>query len=1030
MIFKPQLLVLFLVVFSHAFLYGQTTKKYSSEYADFYRGEELFQKEQFSAAREVFSAFIENFGNENDPQYIKARYYQGISALNLYNNDAVQLLQEFNNDYPESIYKNTIYFKIGQYFYQSKKFGDAKEWFEKTDRRDIDTSLLAEYYFKLGYSNFQLGEYSSARNAFYEIKDGNSNYSAPALYYYSHIAYQNKTFQVALEGFLKLLEDPTFSKEVPYYITQIYYLLGDYEKVTEFAPSENPVDSDENSAEMNLLIGDAYYKIGKFDEAVPYLENFSKRKQTTREQDYALGYAYFKSKMYDQAIRQFDRVSRQEDELAQAALYHAAECYLLKNEENYARTAFKAAADMEYNATIQEDALYNYAVLSYKTDYNPYNEAIKAFEEFLRKFPLSPRKEDVYSYLVNVYSSTKKYEEALASIERIEKINIKLKTAYQIISYNMGVEAYERGNYSKAISAFQGVSKYDIDPNLTGQATFWEADAYYILGRYPEAVIKYRSFLGIPGVKDPELKQTAYYNIAYAYYQQKDWVQAIEAFRTFTQLSDIRDQAKLADAYARIGDCYYTKESPEFQKSAENYQKAADMNKGNQDRILFSLARVYKYLPDRQDDRIKTLLNIINNYSKSSYVIPAIFEVGISYKYQGDNQKAIKYLQQIVNDFPNNILVKDALIEIGDIKYKMKKYEESESYFRRVLSEYSLDSTDCKRATQGLVDIYRATRQQEKINQIGKQYACADISEDDEEVFYYETANDLYLEEKYDEAIPEIEKYLNRYPEGRFSIQLMSYLADIYYQRDEKDKALIYYNKIIERPKSGFTEEALVRASKMLYNQGKYEEALPYYERLEELASNPQVIYNTRIGLMRTNFLVENYENAVNAAEKVLGDKLLSDQSIKLEANYIAGMSLFKIGEFERALPYLKWTADNTGEVRGTEALHTLAEAHFNLGNYSKAEELHNALLKRKPAYDYWIAKSLILQARVHVAKNDLFQAEKTINLVINNYPNEEDGILTEARQVKAEIMQLKNSPQETQGDTNRSIEINEGNNE
>lgn len=1028
--FKPQLLLFLFSLMLAPYFYGQSSEKYNSEYANFYRAEELFEKEQYNSAREVFTAFINDFQDKNDPQYIKARYYQGLSALHLYNNDAIKLLQEFNNDYPENIYKNSIYFKIGQYFYQRKKYNDAREWLDKTDRTEIDTSLVAEYYFKLGYSNFQLGEFSEARNSFHEIKDGNSTYAAPALYYYSHIAYQNKTYQVALEGFLELMEDPTFKNEVPYYITQIYYLLGDYEKVTEFAPISEDSDSKETSAEMNLLIGDAYYRTKKYDEAVPYLEDYDKRKKTTREQDYALGFSYYKSQQYDNAIKMFDRVSRTEDELTQAALYHAAECYLKKDELNYARAAFKGASELKYDAEIQEDALYNYAVLSYKLDYNPYDEAILTFEYFLNEFPNSKRTEDVYSYLVNVYSSTKRYKSALESIERIDNLNIKLKTAYQIVSYNMGIEAYERGDYNGAIQALKGVSKYDIDPGLTGAAIFWQADALYNLSKYTESIKKYRDFLTIPGVTNQSLKESAYYNIAYAYFQQEDWIQAIEAFRTFTQLSNIQDQRKLADAYARIGDAYYTKQNPEFNLAVMNYKKSLELNQGNEDRTLFSLAKAYQYLPNKRQEKITTLLDIINNYTGSNYMIPAIFEVGLSYKYEGNLTKALDYLNQIINDYPNNILVKDAIIEIADIKYKQKKYQESESYFRRVLNEYSLDTTNCKRATRGLVDIYRATRQQEKINTLSDEYACADISEDDEEIFYYETANELYLNEQYEEAIPEIEKYLNKYPNGRFSIQLLSYLADIYYQRDEKEKAVSYYEQIIDRPKSGFTEEALVRASKTLYNNGEYERALPYYDQLEGLASNPQVIYNTRVGLMRCNYLLENYANAAEAAEKVLKDELLSDQKIKLEANYVAGMSNFQIEHYQEALPYLKWTADNTGEIRGTEALFTLTYCHYHLENYEKAEELHNKLLKRKPAYDYWIAKSLILQTRVFVATDDLFQAEKTINLVINNYPNDEDGVLEEAKRVKSELMQLKDKPKDTEGDTDRSIDLNEGDDE
>lgn len=1019
------LLFLFcLLVFVDAF--GQRSEKYESEYAPFYRAEELFQKEQFSAAKKIFREFIISFNDKHDPQFVKARYYEGLSALHLYNNDAIQLLTEFNNDYPENIYKNDIYFKIGQHFYQRKKYSDANDWFERTNVKDIDTSEVAEYYFKLGYANFQLGEFSKARNSFFEVKDGTSSYAAPAMYYYSHIAYQNETYQVALEGFLSLMDNPSFKNEVSYYITQIYYLQGQFDKVVEFAPAIIDSIPKSNTAEMNQLIGDAYYKIGRFDEAVNYLEEYSNNSNTSREDDYQLGYAYFMSTYYKKAVRQFDKVSRKKDKLGQVALYHAAESYLKLDELNNARAAFEAASKIEIDAGIQEDALYNYAVLSYELDYNPYNDAIRAFELFLENFPNSKRKEDVYEYLVNVYTSTKKYEEALASLDRIEKKDIKLKSAYQVISFNLGIEEYERGNFKNAINALEKVKTYSVDHRLEGKAVFWQADAYYNLKDYKNAIAKFREFLKIPGNYESNLRELAYYNIAYCYYDQKDYIQAIESFRTFTKLPSANDKLRLADAYIRIGDAYYTKKDPSFESSALNYEKAVELKQANLDRALFYLAKVYGFLPDKRSEKITTLLDIVNNHRSSNYIVPSIFEIGLSYKYEGNLEKGFEYLNQILNDYPNNILVKEALIEIGDIKYKQKAYEESESYFNRVLNEYNLDDEKCKTATKGLQDIYRATRQQDKIAEIAQKYPCAEITDDDQEAFYYETANELYLNENYDEAIPEINKYLNVYPEGRFSIQLTSYLADIYYQRDEKGQALALYRRIIEKPTSAYTEEALVRASKTLYNDGEYADALPYYSRLEPLASSPQIIYNTRVGLMRCNYLLDFYANAAQAARKVLADELIRDD-IRVEANYVAGMSLFKEEKYDEAITYLKWTSENTGAERGTEALHILAETNFELGNFEKAEKIHKELLKRKPAYDYWIARSLILQARVFMAMDDLFQAENTINLVLNNYPEEDDGILIEAQKFKSELMQLKDEPDKIEEDTNRVIDFQEG---
>src|SRR5690606_21063086 len=136
----------------------------------------------------------------------------------------VELLESFNQLYPESIYKHDVHFRLGKYYYQKKDYPEALSYFNQLTVHDLEPEYHDEFYFKLGYANFQEEHFEEARNAFYEIKDGVSQYDNPALYYYSHIEYKAGSYQKALEGFLRLEKDENFGKVVPYYILQIYYL--------------------------------------------------------------------------------------------------------------------------------------------------------------------------------------------------------------------------------------------------------------------------------------------------------------------------------------------------------------------------------------------------------------------------------------------------------------------------------------------------------------------------------------------------------------------------------------------------------------------------------------------------------------------------------------------------------------------------------------------------------------------------------------------------------------------------------------
>ncbi len=1009
-------------------LFGQTSQKYNSEYANFYRAEELFQKQQYGAARYEFRAFINQFDKKNDPLYQKALYYEGLSALELYNNDAVKLLENFNKNYPESIYKSAIFFRLGQYFYQKKDYKEALVWFNQLKASDLETENVHEFYFKLGYSNFQEAKFVEARNAFHAIKDGDSQYSGPALYYYSHIAYQDKSYQVALDGFLKLQTNERFSKIVPYYIVQIYYLQGRYDEVVKYAPNALDTSNLVNVNDMNHLLGDAYYRLKKFDEAIPYLEAYNKKTKTTRDDDYELGYAYFRAGMYPSAIKLFDKVSKTDDLLGQTAYYHIGESYLKQEKLSPARAAFEEASKLSADPKIQEDALYNYAILSYKLDINPYDEAVEALQFYLSKYPNSKRKEDVYQYLVNVYTSTNNFEKALQSLDKLPNKDVRLKSAYQLVAFNRGVELFQKGDYTKAITTFDLVDKYPMDHTILGKATFWSADAYYRLKNYEKAIQGYRALLNMSATLLPDLKSDAYYNIGYSYFNMQDTLLGVESFRIYTQQNNLKDKKKLADAFMRAADGSYATRQNE--NAIKFYSEVLKLKSGFEDQALFYLAKTYGYTENGTANKISNLQDLVNNYKRSKYIEPAIEELAATYKGSEDYDKARRYYEQIISDYPSSIRVVRARVEIADIYFKKQEFAKSELAYKQILSEYGTDRVVCEDGARGLIAIYDALKQPEKAVEIGDKYPCAGMTKDQQEELFYNPAK-----RNYDDTLQPIQatidlfnKYLTKYPTGLYANEAKNYMADCYYRSNDMVNALATYKQTLEGPDNSFTQLAAIRVSKYLFNNKQYAEAIPYYERLEKISST-NVLFNARLGLMRSYFLIENWEKAAAYAKLVLSSGEINS-TIRLEAEYAGAISNYNLKNYTDAKPALEWLVKNTTTVTGAEAKYLLAEMYFDQKDLDKSDVEIKALLKMKPSYNYWVAKALILQSRAMIQKDDLFQAEETLQSVIDHYPKKDDGIIAEANEVMNELMQLKNKDKEIAPKSETIIEVKEGTDE
>ncbi len=1005
---------------------AQTSEKYNSDYAGFFRGEELFEKEQYGAARKEFRDFIDAFHQKNDPLYVKALYYEGISAIELYNNDGLRLLEDFNRNYPESIYKTKIYFKLGRFYFQQKKYGEAVAWFDKLHTLDIDEGDRDEYFFKKGYANFQEKKFSEARAAFYEVKDSTSQYSSPSLYYFSHIAYQEKSYQTALEGFEKLLSDDRFKEVVPYYITQIYYLQGRYDEITRFSPLLVDDVKSSNTNSMNHLIGDAFYRVGKYDEAVAYLEKYNAKSKTSRGEDYQLGYAYYRIGDYLKAIKLFDKVSQVKDSLGQIAFYHVGECYLKSGNNAYARTAFDAASRIDADKKIQEDALYNYAVLSYKLDVNPYDEAVEALHLYLKNYPNSDRKNEIYQYLVNVYTTTNRYEAALESLDKLMTKDIRLKTVYQIVAFNYGVELFQKAEYYRAIGAFVLVDKYPIDAKISALGMYWSADANYHVKNYPKAIESYRAFLNLPGNYGTNRRADAFYNLGYVYLNTAKVASKNtsleDAFTNYLQIANPIDKTKIADANMRLADYYYISRNNEM--AIQHYQNAIALKAGQVDQALYFMSLTYGLTEKGIDDKIKHLQDLINNYPSSQYLISAVYEVGISYRIKEQDHKAQAYFEQIIRDYPSSMLVREAQINIADICFKRKDFIKSEDLYKAILDEYGTDRETCSNAVKGLANIYKAQKQLDKIETL-RVYNCSDDVVDDLEDNYYNAGLEPYLDSSFVESIPEMQKYLSKYPKGKYEVEITAYLANSYFRTNQLEKAIEVYRALLEKPNTDFTELAALRVSKYMYNKKEYAEALKYYMQLEKVTSHPETIYNTRVGLMRCEFLLENWEEAILYANKVLSNSLVVN-NIRIEAEYSRGISYYKNKEFEQAKAPLEWLTKNTSNHLASESRYYLAEMNYTLKNYMAAEADVRTLLKMKPSFDFWIAKGLILQTRILMAKPDLFQAEHTLKSVIDNYKVKDDNILLEANQLWNELMQIKNMPKSIDGTKTNVIEINE----
>ena len=1007
-------------------VFAQNTEKYEHVDALFYKAEDLYLKQQYAAAREGFNRFLRAPEDKSPTFVTKARYYEAVCALELYHEDALRLLTLFLEDYPESKYKFDIYFRIARQYFNRNQFKNVIEWMEKIPAQEVNKDEKAEYNFKLGYAYFKRDDFQKAKGYFFEAKDTESQYASPATYYYAHIAYQDNMYETALTHFMKIKDEPGFNKIVPFYIAQIYHGQGEYQKVVDLAPTLVEQSTDKNQTELNQIIGDSYYRLGRYEESVPYLEAFNKGANTSREEDYQLAYAYMKTDQCAKAVKLFEKVSRKGDALSQAAFYHSGACYLKLDNILSARSAFEEASKLSFDEKIEEDALFQTAILSYELNFNPFDEAIKYFELYIEKYPSSIRRRVVFEYLVNVYMSTKNYDKALQSIDRLEPPSTRMKSAYQFLAYNKGIEEFTNGNYTEAIKSLELVTKYPMDNELVAQSRYWIADARFQLEQFSSAIPAYRFFLANSNNTNMrDLRAEAYYNLGYALFHSKQRMASITEFKSYLDLVPADAKRKIADANLRIADAYYMESAQEKNLSFEAiayYQRVIDARQGMEDRALYYQARCFG-LTNQRDKQVAALNQLMNEFQNSSYRAKAIFEAGIVRRNQMSYAQSNTFFERILNEFPKNILVKDALYELGVNHLRMGNFSESEKHLERLLKDFGKDDNTCKYATSMMVELYQKSGNPSKITQLAQRYPCSGITADYQDSLYFNTAYESYIDSNFNQAVNKFRDYVTAYPNGLQRDRANFLIAESFFSMNQVGNAYPYYVKVVNSNATAYHEVSLIRAANFEYENQQYAEAIQNYTRLAQMAANPYRMYGAQLGLMRCHFILENWTASLQAANFVFNSNL-SQTTEKMEARFCRGIGLKMTNQYAEAIPDLDFVSKNAKNQMAVQAKFNIAEIYFLQNNNKESEKQIRELLQMRPSYDFWTAKALLLQTRNLMVAKDFFQAEHTLNSVINNYVNQTDGIITEALEIRQELDALKNAPKDLPDPQNRTIEI------
>ena len=302
-------------------------------------------------------------------------------------------------------------------------------------------------------------------------------------------------------------------------------------------------------------------------------------------------------------------------------------------------------------------------------------------------------------------------------------------------------------------------------------------------------------------------------------------------------------------------------------------------------------------------------------------------DLGNSFYEKGDYAKAIEYLKMGVDYRADNLEIYELRYKLGVSYYQLKDY-------RNALVEF---------------DFVKNTAAEHAINA----------------AYYAAVIN--FQNENYDAALVDLKRVENVNP---YKLEVPNWIAQILYKQEKYDELTAYAEPIISNPDGRKIDELCLMTAEVFYFKNNYEKAAMYYERLAELRRtklDPQVTFRHGYSLYK----IENYPRAISVL-KTIADR---DDELGQQAAYYLGISALKTNDLIAAQAAFDFARKSDFDVDIKE------DAYFNyiklLIDQGKNENAVSAIkeyVKTNPNGKY-IDQSNELLSDVLYQTNDYIQA-------------------------------------------------------
>ena len=552
-------------------------------------GQSLFHLKNWRRAQREFELVIKKTGADTTD----AHFWLGRTLYEMKNyREAEKELLEILPLFVENPQEATLLFTLGMSQFQSGDYVKAVPTFAVMIKKHPSNASTTMAALKIPESDYKRKQYEKAIRGFkHYIKSYSSSKHIPqALYYLGESYYNTFAWADAISSYTQILDHP---KTSPKQRANALYSLGWAEdknnnlpqslmyftrfketgqsdiKTTRYARKKKPVTNTTLIPLVNFKIGEIYFKLGKYDKALPYFAKLQSHKmygqRATAWQAEAL---YFQGK-YKSAQLFYDSIlQNKKSPLYAEALRGKGRCYINLGDYAAATLLFQEAIEnstsiknivesrralaqisrlrgridnaitqindilSEYGHKIPRDEFLLY-LGDLHFDKHEYDKAEEQYRAVISRYPLKNTSIQAQHHLGDLMRGRGRFDLAAVAYAKIQKMTHANKTQQENASYYQGLSLYNSHQYHEAEMVFRaalsahptGLLPFEFNRNIINCLVAKE--------EFSKAESSFKTM--IQTFEDRKHLSSLLYDFAMFYYEQNSYLKSRVQFRRLTE---------------------------------------------------------------------------------------------------------------------------------------------------------------------------------------------------------------------------------------------------------------------------------------------------------------------------------------------------------------------------------------------------------------------------------------------------------------------------------------------------------------